>query len=427
MTAADLTIIGGGAAGMTAAISAAQSGIRVVLIEHNDRVGKKILSTGNGRCNLGNRSVSADDFGGSDPAFAMRVLSHCGPEETLLFLRRIGVPTVEEDGRIYPRTMQAATVTDALRFAMARARVQVRTDTCVRSAGRKKGFFILKTSAGDVLRTKALLFAPGGKAAPKTGSDGSADALIEGFGHTLVMQRPALVPLMTDAPYRRALSGLRADALIRLYADDTLLAAERGQVQFTDYGLSGIPVFQLSAAAGASLERGADVKVLLDLLPDVPQESVIEELKERQRTFSGDDLQTMLCGFLPKKLLTELLRLCGLRPSAVLRTDQTLDKLAFFSKNLSQHVTGTKGFDAAQTTAGGVRTDTLTTDLESKKVRGLFFAGEIVDIHGRCGGYNLQWAFSSGLCAGRSAARFVQESQVEHVSHTESQTSIQAR
>ena len=421
MIQTDLTVIGGGASGMTAAICAAAKGLHVTIIEHNQRVGKKILSTGNGRCNLSNVNVSASDYRGSGTALLQGVLDRYGTEETAAFFRRIGVPLRTEEGRIYPRTMQAKTVLDALRFEIDRQEIGLRTEETITSVKKSGNRFLLLTSTGDKIETNALLFAVGGKAAPKSGSDGSANRLIRSLGHSITEQQPALTPLVTDAPYRRALKGLRIDGTAELYVNGAIVQKEQGQIQFTETGISGIPVFDLSGAASEALSAHQTVQVCLDFLPDLRISQVEEELLERIHTFSGDRIETILNGFLPKKLVIELCKICGMRPSdslAALFPDMApehyslmplpgqLREFAWQCKGLFQHITGTMGFDPAQTTAGGIPAGELTPDLESAIVPGLFFAGEIIDLCGRCGGYNLQWAWSSGMAAADAALAY---------------------
>ena len=430
-----VAVAGGGASGMTAAIAAARAGAEVFLIEGNDRVGKKLLSTGNGKCNFTNydlrRNFPNDDpqarnrirggrradgceektvgFHSNDLSFPQKVLERFGYEETIGFFRELGVVPKERNGGIYPAGGQASAVLDLLRIELERQGVKVtcsvkiegcavqEKDICIGDA-QASGFsslempgFLLEGTGLEGKRfsmsADRVILACGGKAAPGTGSDGSGYALAKKLGHSVTPLSPALVQLKCQEDFYKQLSGVRTDGAVRLYVDGRLAAEDQGELQLTAYGISGIPVFQVSRFAGLALQAGRRAEAELDLMPSMTR----GELEEYFRSFSPE----CYGGLLNKKLLALLLKRYGTAP----------EKLAAGVKSFHTRIKAVNSYENAQVTAGGV--DTRQIDpctMMSKIVPGLYFAGELVDVDGSCGGYNLQWAWSSGYVAGRSAA-----------------------
>ena len=414
----NVMIIGAGAAGLMAAICVAKTGADVALIEHNSRVGKKILSTGNGRCNLTNENPTEKSYRGSDPAFAERVISHFDITRTLSFFEELGVYTVSKDGLIYPRTNQAQTVLDCLRIALIEQGdtecVTVINDARITDLSHGDAGFLANVVVDEKMNSKtiqvrsdALILSTGGLAAPKTGSDGSGYAYAKIFGHSLVPTVPALCALSASSPFLKALHGVRTAANCALYIDGNNVYEEKGELQFTKTSLSGIVVFQFSRYAAYALKDNHSVVVKIDLTPEIMKNDLEKELFRRKMTFPERSAEELLLGILQKKLAIELCKLCNIRPSAPagsVSTD-TIKKLALQIKGLCVPITGTASFEAAQTTAGGISVKEIDPDtMGSKLVKGLFFAGEIVDIDGACGGFNLQWAWSSGAVSGICAA-----------------------
>ncbi len=404
-------VVGGGAAGMTAAILAARNGAYVTLLEGNDRVGKKLLSTGNGKCNLGNTDLGPERYGTRSPGRLKVWLDQFDTEATIDFFCAIGLLTKKKNGGLYPVSEQASSVLDVLRFEMEREeRIRVRTgcrvDRIRRDEERNR---ILLWSGSEVLSFDRVILACGGRAAPKTGSDGSGYRLAEMLGHSLVPVVPALVQLKCREDWFKSVAGVRAEAEILLEDKEIGRIRERGELQLVDYGISGIPVFQLSGRINYILREKKEVTLKIDFLPDCKgrAEEFSERLvRKRMPVERCGTVEEYFTGVLNKKLMTLMMKLAGLRPSepAYGADPDKIRRVYELCRCLEVHVTGSNSFEHAQVCAGGVPLDELTEELESVKAPGVFFAGELLDVDGRCGGYNLQWAWCSGYLAGVFAA-----------------------
>ena len=401
----DVCIIGGGAAGLSAALSASHAGARVLILEAASRVGRKILASGNGRCNLANTRTAPYPGGGE---LARRVLAACPPERVLDFFHGLGLATAEEDGgRVYPACGHAAAVLDTLRAGLERQGVEVRCDCPVKGIAPAPGGFRLTVPAGmATAECRAAVAAFGGMAGGRLGHDGGPYRLLTALGHTLVPPRPALCPLETEKAAVKGLSGLRLPAILTLCRGGEPVEAAQGEMLFTDYGVSGVCVMELSRRAGEILAGGDTPELYLDFSPmlgledrryarlapqdpfrNVPRVRVL--LEERRHRLPQEDV---LLGLAPR-LLREKLR------------GQTDAQLARSLSAMRLPVTGLRGMDQAQVTSGGISAGEFDPDtLASRRTPGLFAAGEALDVDGVCGGYNLQFAFASGLIAGRHAA-----------------------
>jgi predicted Rossmann fold flavoprotein len=401
-----IIVIGGGASGMVAAISAARRGSEVIIIEHMERVGRKILSTGNGKCNYTNRRQGLRCYRGENPAFVLPVLEQFGVEETIAFFKELGVFPRERDGYFYPASGQASSVLDVLRMELRRLQIEIHTDCAITSVQRTKHGFDVRTTQG-AFRAHQCIFACGGRAFPKSGSDGSAYPYIEKLGHTLIEMVPALVPMKAKQSFFKSVAGIRADARICLYRNGKQIAKDRGEIQLTQTGVSGIPAFQVSRYAARALAKKEKVRAELDFAPDLSEEELAAELTARFAAHNGKSLEESLIGFFPKKLILLFLKenRLPLQEKAEWMLNGRISSFARYIKHVTIDVTETEGFDRAQSSAGGVDTKEINPKtLESYLVQGLFFAGEVIDIDGMCGGYNLQWAWSSGYVAGMHAA-----------------------
>ncbi len=395
-------IIGAGASGMVAALTAAETpGRRVVLLERQQRAGRKLLATGNGRCNLTNTGASLENYHGEDPAFAAPALAAFPPEAATAFFRTLGLVTVEErGGRVYPLSDAANSVVDVLRFSLEARGVELRTACPVRAVRREKGGFLVVTDGGE-LRADRLIVACGGAAGAKLGGVSDGYELLKTLGHKRTALYPALVQLLTAPEYPRALKGVRADCALRLYAGKTLLAEDSGELQFTEKGVSGPVVFALSRAAATG---GKGLVLHADFLRELNARELPELLRQRQRTLPELPAADMLTGMVHNRLGKMLVRYAGLNAAAPLRalSPDELGALAAACRDFRLELRGTEGFDSAQVTAGGIKTAGFDPEtLQSRSVPGLFACGEVLDIDGDCGGYNLQWAWASGRLAGR--------------------------
>ena len=395
-------VIGGGASGMIAALTAAENPEnRVVLLERQQRVGRKLLATGNGRCNLTNTGAAPENYHGEHPDFAVPALSAFPPAAALDFFHGLGLVTQEEyGGRVYPLSNAANSVVDVLRFALEARGVDVRGACPARSLRREKnGFAVVADS--ETLHADKLIVACGGAAGAKLGGVTDGYELLKALGHKRTALFPALVQLLTAPDYPRALKGVRAVCALRLNAGKTTLAKSAGELQFTETGISGPAAFDLSRAAATG---GKGLTVSADFFRDYDLVSVCELLRARRRNLPALPVSEILTGMLHNRLGKMLVKYAGLNANAPLSTltDEELETLARACKDFTLEVKGTEGFDSAQVTAGGVKTSGFNPEtLESWFVPGLFACGEVLDIDGDCGGYNLQWAWASGRKAGR--------------------------
>lgn len=403
----DVTVIGGGAAGLMAAITAARCGVKTVIVEHMDRVGKKILATGNGKCNYTNELQGISYYRGENPAFVLPVFEQFGFQETVSFFEQLGIYPKTRNGYYYPASEQAASVLDVLRMEAAYRQVEILTSCELKKIKRQKNGFLLITNQEEI-RTKTLIFAVGLLASPKTGSDGSAFPHIEALGHHFIDIVPALVQLQGKQSFLKALAGIRAESTIDLYIDDVKKHQESGELQLTESGVSGIPVFQLSRFAVRALQKKQKVYVQINFAPKIKQNELFLLLKKRFQEYAhGKTASEALIGLFNKKLIDVLLKESdiGLHIPAEQVKEDKLKKLCRTITRFRVDVVGSKNFDSAQVCAGGVDTAEVNAQtMESYLVPGVYFAGEVLDIDGTCGGYNLQWAWSSGYVAGTHAA-----------------------
>lgn len=410
MERADIAVAGGGASGMMAALSAAREAERagrrpkIVLLEKNPRVGRKLLLTGNGRCNLTNRDAGPEHYHG-DPG-ARDLLARFPPERIVSRFRELGLLCRELDGgRVYPYSLQAASVLNLLRRNLELAGVRTVCDFDIREIRKEPGGFVLSSPGGSVSARRVIL-AAGGSACPQTGSDGDGCALAKQLGHTVTPLFPALVQVRTDPARVRALKGVRCPARAALRAGGRTLRSASGEVQFADGALSGICVFELSRCLG-ELGPGGKAELSLDLAPEYSAGEVRALLEEAARSAGELTADRLAEGFLPKALGAELARYAlgsASKPAAALSGGE-LAGLAAAAKDFSFPALGTLSWEHAQVTAGGVPLSEVDGDLESKKAGGLFLCGELLDVDGDCGGFNLHWAWASGAAAGEAAAR----------------------
>lgn len=400
-------IVGGGASGMMAAITAARQGAEVTLLEGSSRLGNKILSTGNGKCNLGNLHLNVSDYYTGQPKRLETFLERFGTQDVISFFQGIGVILKEKNGLLYPACEQAAVIQDALRYELRALQVEELTDWKVDSVARDKDTdrIAVKSGARELLFDRVIV-ACGGQAAPKTGSDGSGYRLAKRLGHSLTPVVPALVQLKCREDYLRSVAGVRTDARISVLQDGACVAAERGELQLTEYGLSGIPMFQLSRVVNYILREQKEAELSVDFLPDYGREEFELLCRSRELLLQGErTVEEFFTGMLHKKLTVMLIKLAGLRPSESMSCvdRKQLDKIYRLCRQWKVHINGSNSFDNAQVCAGGVPLEEVTDGLESVRQPGVYFAGEILDVDGRCGGYNLHWAWCSGYLAAMAA------------------------
>lgn len=400
----DVIIIGAGASGLMAAAVAASKGARVALLEHKDDIGKKILATGNGRCNFTNTDMSVNKFHGSK-ALIKNGLSQFNYADTIRFFKELGIPAYDNAGYIYPNSRQAASVVAAFRMELMRFHVDVKTGiniTDIKPADDRTGYCI-QTDNGS-FKSKRLIIACGLTASPKLGSDGSLFRQIEALGHHIPKPLPALCGFSCDGLNFKKITGVRCDATVASVIDGQMTEQNTGELQLADYGISGIPVFQISSLMSRALNKGQKVEVIIDFLPAFSDDELNGYIKDRSITTTDNrSLNEMLNGLLNNKLLLELIHKSGVSPDKKgrLLTDDDCKSLTRSIKHTAVSVKKPRGLEFAQVCAGGIYTKEIDVrTLESKIHPGLYFCGELLDVDGICGGYNLQWAWTSGYIAG---------------------------
>ena len=406
----DVAVIGGGAAGCMAACAASESGARTLILEANDRVGRKICATGNGRCNLTNLHVDENCYhtgGGEDlSAFFSRFSVH----DNIRFWESEGVYLHDRSGYVYPRTDQASTIAEGFDKILRAAGTEIISGSRaadVKPEEDKEGrVFRIGTKEGRHYFARKVILAGGGAAGPQYGCDGSLYGIARSLGHTVNKPLPALVPLLSDDADLRAAAGVRCDAAIRLICADNFCCAERGELQITGKGISGIPVFQISSQASRALDQGKEVFAEIDFLPDFTEEMWEKEKARRLSEDRNCMLGTFFLGLVNRKVLDLLLRRKGMQAEkkASKVDEEMLGSIMQDMRKFRVRITGTGGFEQAQVTTGGIPLGQTDADLMSLFCNGLYLTGELLDVDGICGGYNLQWAFTSGWIAGKSAA-----------------------
>lgn len=409
-------IIGGGAAGMAAAVTAARNDrqAKVWILEQKEKIGKKILATGNGHCNLTNCQIDGSCvekcYRGEDLPFVKKVLERFGYLETLEFFESLGLVTKSRGDYVYPRSDQASSVLELLELELKRLGVEVYCGgkvTAVTPEGRGFGVTVSEHQKNQKRKADQVILACGGRAAFTLGSDGSGYDLAKSLGHHMTPVVPALVQLkVKNHPFAKA-SGVRTEARVTALVDGAEAASDTGELQITAYGISGIPVFQISRFPAYALYQKKRAEVALDLLPEYTEEEAAGLFVKLagQRAFCT--IGECLSGVFPRKLIPGILELSGIGISRKMEAlnERSLLALAGKCKNIILTISDTNGFENAQVCAGGVRTKEVCPEtMESRCVRGLYLAGELLDVDGICGGYNLQWAWATGCIAGKAAA-----------------------
>lgn len=410
-----VAVIGGGASGMCAAIELLnnvtdKNALEVTVLEKMTRVGKKLLVTGNGRCNITNMNAENSGFRG-DTEFAKTALKRYNPESNIQFFNSLGLYTrTEEDGRVYPLSNQASSVLDALRFECERLGVKFVCDYRAVHLKEVHTAFSRKIVVNNRDRFDYVIVAAGGKAAKIHGTDGDSYDLLKMLGHTVTPVAPALVSL-NCSDFTKSLKGIRSICGVELIIDGKSEYKNFGEVQFTDYGLSGIPVMQLSRFV--SMSPSNDIQIHLDLAPDFSAEELYSYLVSRREKDTGL-CENMLSGIMNKQLCITIMKECSIAVNGRVNTlsDEKINVLCEILKCWKINVKNSRSFEFAQVTAGGVNCSEFNPEtMESKYVRGVYCCGEAMDVDGDCGGYNLQWAWSSGRTAGKSIAERINNAQ----------------
>ncbi|MDD4678134.1 MAG: NAD(P)/FAD-dependent oxidoreductase [Tissierellia bacterium] len=398
-----IAVIGGGASGLTAAIAAAKNGAEVTIYEKMNRVGKKILATGNGRCNYTNMNLSKECYHSKNLTLTEDVMKFFDLEKTLIFFNELGIlPFVDESGKVYPNSLQASSVLDVLRYEIKRLKVEEMTDFNVTALRKGKDKFSI--IGNDTITADRVILATGGKASPQFGSDGKGYEIAKSLGHEIIEPFPALVQLKLKGKYFKRIAGIKFDGTVKAYAGDKLIREEKGEILFTDYGISGPPILQISRKVIEELNKKSKTYLTIDMFPNHSNLKLYDILQDRFRRIDYKTIEEAMIGLINKKLIPvvlyeagfdELNKLCGKL------NKKEIYKIIDILKGWKFEVAGHNSWQQAQSTAGGIKLSEVNPKtLESLKVKGLYFAGEILDVDGDCGGFNLQWAWSSGYTAG---------------------------
>ena len=402
----EIAVIGGGASGMMAAITARKSGKEVVILERKDRILKKVLITGNGRCNITNVNADISNYFGKNISSVENILNSFNPQDTMDFFNGLGIMCNEENrGKVYPLSGQASSVVDALRFEAERLGVRIETEFYVRKI-EKEGFkFKIYSEERKKIEAGRVIIAAGGQSYPELGSNGSGFELAKELGHSVTKLSPSIVQLKSEKHQVKGLQGIKTDVAVTAYGDNKKICTYDGELLFTDYGISGNVVFNISFV----MPLYKNVEFEIDFMEKFDYNELYEILKERKKMMSHLTMENYFNGMINKKLGQFLSKVSGIeklsKPVKDLN-DSEIRKLCTVLKKYRIKILDTTGFRNAQVTAGGVSLDEVNSEtLESRIVKGLYFSGEVLDVYGECGGFNLQWAWASGYIVGKNSAK----------------------
>ena len=399
----NIIVIGGGASGILAAIIARRNQANVTILERNIKIGKKILATGNGRCNFTNATATENDY--NHPEFVSKAFQAFSPVKTFAFFEELGIaPKVEDLGKAYPLSEQASSIVDVLVYELNQLGVKIVTEAYVKEIKKSNNLFTVTLDNGNTYIADKVILSTGGKAMPSSGSDGSGYQLAKMLGHHTTHIFPALVKLKLDSPYLKHLDGVKFPGRVELIHRNLVLQEEQGDILFTKSGISGPTILQLSRKANAFLAQKEEVWVKVILVNLLARKDV----EKRLSLSLNKPIDFSLVGLIHKKIIPSILKEAGIHNPSMLvssvpnKEKNKLVNLLFDWKFL---VKESHGFEDAQVTAGGIQISEIDREtMESKLVKGLYFTGEIIDIDGLCGGYNLQWAWSSAYLAGMHAS-----------------------
>ncbi len=394
-----MIIIGAGAAGLVAAIVSARAGQQVMLLEQNNKIGKKILVSGNGKCNIGNKYISSNRFHSQNPGFIKEVLEGYGFEAVEKFFTSIGLELIEgKEGKMFPMSLQASSVVELLEYEAKRAGVQIVCDCAVTSIDKEGDTFTVETTQG-IKTCEKLLLASGSPAAPQLGGSNSGYAFATKMGHTLIPRHPSLVQLCSEESWVKGASGVKVAGLAQLYANGEYITEKKGDLLFTNYGISGLAILDLSREVSTRLANFDYCELNLDLLPELSKEKLTNLLLNRIQTESEKSITLWLQGVMNKKLIPVILE----QSKSKIKVEKELNrkevnKLVHSIKNLKLSINDTKGFAGAEVATGGINTTEVNPQtMESNIVPDLFFAGEILDVDGDRGGFNFHFAWVCGM------------------------------
>lgn len=405
----EIIIIGAGASGIIASIASSDRGKDVALLEGNDRIGRKILITGNGRCNISNKNIDCCRYHGNNHAFTDTILNQFSVKDTVDFFSSLGLPIVTlQEGKMFPMSLQASSVLDILRSAVEDRNIQLYLNFKVKEVKREKNLFTISTTNGTNFQCKKLILATGGKSAPSTGSDGSGYNIAKSLGHNIISPIPALVQLKLNYNHLSALAGIKFMGTAEIFVKGNSIRKEYGEILFTEYGISGPPILQLSRIASKAIFQKSRTTLKIDMFPDKDKTMLKDFLENHWCIFNYRSISNSFIGIINKKIIPILLKDCGIndkhKPCFELDWKEKSNIIEHL-KEWEFEISCTNSFSNSQVTAGGIDTSQIDSiTLESKLVPNLYFSGEVLDVDGDCGGFNLQWAWSSGYVAGKNAS-----------------------
>lgn len=404
MSNSNVLIIGGGASGILAAIVARRNGAQVTLLEKNPRIGKKILATGNGRCNYTNINTNQNAY--NQPDFVFDALSQFTASDTIDFFEELGIaPKIEDFGKAYPLSEQASSIIDVFLYELEHLKIKILTERSVNLIEKKGDQFTVLCTNGETYHADKIIIATGGKAMPSTGSDGLGYPIARKLGHHVTPIFPALVKLKLESPYLKQLNGVKISSTVQLKNNHQVIQEETGDILFTAYGISGPTILDISRKANEYLNQKINPTINVILLNKLSIEDIIQRFKKSL----NKPVDFSLIGLVNKRLISALIKEAGIQKQNMLVSElneEQLDKLINLLFNWEFKVIGSKGFEDAQITAGGIDVSEVNPHtMESKIVKNLYFIGEVLDVDGLCGGYNLQWAWSSAYVAGKNASQ----------------------
>lgn len=403
-----ILIIGGGASGMMAAISAAFRGADVTLYEHNNILGKKILQTGNGKCNLSNRDLRLDYYNSTDVGLLNNFFSQFDSEDSITTFKEFGLLVKERNGYLYPACEQASAVRDILELQLKGYNVKIETKTIVTSIIKEESIFRVSSNMGEECFDRVILACgsyAGLRKTERIPSDIDGYSLAYHLGHSVIPVKPALTQLLCQEDFYKKIAGVRVESVINLILGDTCVGSEYGELQITETGISGIPVFQLSRHVSANPDK--QFTAVIDFMPGLSEEDFIQLMQKRILAFQGSTIQEFFLGILNNKLSELLIELSKLNSEDIVgeNTEDALIEAVSTIKCFTVKIKGTKSFENAQCCSGGIPLNEIDDSCQSTICPGLYIVGEMLDVDGKCGGYNLQWAWTSGYIAGKAAAK----------------------
>lgn len=397
-----IAVIGAGAAGIMAAISATNKE-KIILIDGNDRIAKKIMITGNGKCNYWNEGIDINKYNSSNKNILENILSN--KEIILNKLSEIGLVPLIKNGYYYPHSENSGAVRALFEYQIAKNNIETRFNFKVKSIHKENNQFVIISNNNETIYADKLILSPGSKASPKTGSDGSCYHIAESFGHSISPILPSLTPLIIQTDKKLKWAGIRTQANISLFIDNKFIKNEQGELQLTEYGISGICVFNLSGLASIALYEGKDVKIKINFLPDI--EDLSNYLIKRCRDLSDFTIERTLESLLHYEIIFLVLNKINIKLETLCKdlSEDKIKKLADIIQEYEVSIIDTKDFDRAQVCTGGILLSEINPlTMESTIIKDLYFAGEILDVDGDCGGYNLAFAFITGYLAGKGCS-----------------------